>query len=127
MDSTKSWKHSLGILLRADSIVMLSVPADPLQMLGDMVHYPAGRRDKRDAGGQQQCLGMLWHLSDAHLVSRGLGNHSRSIIPPLSACTGSMGSFCVCQILTLAPKCCSRNRDSSDHATVFQSAVIEFW
>ncbi len=31
------------------------------------------------------------------------------------------------QILTLPSECCSRNRDSSDQATFFQSSIVQFW
>jgi len=30
-------------------------------------------------------------------------------------------------ILTLPSACCSRNRDSSDQATFFQSSIVQFW
>ncbi len=31
------------------------------------------------------------------------------------------------QILTLTSECCSRNWDSSDQATCFQSSIVQFW
>ncbi len=55
------------------------------------------------------------------------------ITPPPPAWTietrqdGSMLSCSLCQILTLPSECCSRNRDSSDQATFFQSSIFQFW
>ncbi len=40
---------------------------------------------------------------------------------------GSMLSCSLSQILTLPSECCSRNRDSSDQATFFQSSIVKFW
>ncbi len=39
----------------------------------------------------------------------------------------SMLSCSLCQILTLPSECRSRNRDSSDQATFFQSSIVRFW
>ncbi len=40
---------------------------------------------------------------------------------------GSMLSCSLCQILTLPSECRSKNRDSSDQATFFQSSIVQFW
>ncbi len=40
---------------------------------------------------------------------------------------GSILSCSLCQILTLSSECCSRNQDSSDQATFFQSSIVQFW
>ncbi len=40
---------------------------------------------------------------------------------------GSMLSCSLHQILTLPSECRSRNRDSSDQATFFQSSIVQFW
>ncbi len=40
---------------------------------------------------------------------------------------GSMLSCSLCQILTLSSECRSRNRDSSDQGTFFQSSIVQFW
>ncbi len=40
---------------------------------------------------------------------------------------GSMLSCSLCQILTQPSERCSRNRDSSDQATFFQSSIVQFW
>jgi len=54
------------------------------------------------------------------------------ITPPPPACTvvtrhdGSIFSFCLRQILTLPSERLSRNRDSSDQATFFQSSTVNF-
>ncbi|XP_070405685.1 snaclec alboaggregin-D subunit beta-like [Nothobranchius furzeri] len=37
-----------------------------------------------------------------------------------------MFSFCLCQILTLPFECLSRNPDSSDQATFFQSSTVQY-
>ncbi len=39
----------------------------------------------------------------------------------------SMLSCFLCQIQTLSSECRSRNRDSSDQATFFQSSIVQFW
>ncbi len=55
------------------------------------------------------------------------------ITPPPPAWTvetrqdGSMLSCSLRQILTLPSECRSRNRDSSDQATFFQSSIVQFW
>ncbi len=56
-----------------------------------------------------------------------------TITPPPPAWTietrqgGSMLSCSLRQILTLPSECCSRNQDSSDQATFFQSSIVQFW
>ncbi len=40
---------------------------------------------------------------------------------------GSMLSCSLHQILTLPSECRSKNRDSSDQATAFQSSIVQFW
>ncbi len=40
---------------------------------------------------------------------------------------GSVLSCSLRQILTLSSECCSRNRDSIDQATFFQSSIVQFW
>ncbi len=40
---------------------------------------------------------------------------------------GSMVSCYLCQILTLPSEYRSRNRDTSDWATFFQSSIVQFW
>ncbi len=60
-------------------------------------------------------------------------NIPHTITPPAAAWTvetrqdGSMLSCSLHQILTLQSECRSRNRDSSDQATVFQSSIVQFW
>ena len=60
-------------------------------------------------------------------------NIPHTITPPPPAWTidtrqdGSMLSCCLRQILTLPSECHSRNRDSSDQATFFQSSIVQFW
>ncbi len=55
------------------------------------------------------------------------------ITPPPPAWTvetrqdGSMLSCSLRQILTLPSECRSRNQDSSDQATFFQSSIVQFW
>ncbi len=59
-------------------------------------------------------------------------NIPHTITPPPAAWTietrqdGSMLSCSLHQILTLPSECCSRNRDSSDQATFFQSSIVQF-
>ncbi len=60
-------------------------------------------------------------------------NIPHSITPPPPAWTietrqdGSMLSCTLRQILTLPSECHSRNQDSSDQATFFQSSIVQFW
>ncbi len=60
-------------------------------------------------------------------------NIPHTITPPPAAWTietrqdGSMLSCSLCQILTLPSECRSRNQDSSDQATFFQSSIVQFW
>ncbi len=60
-------------------------------------------------------------------------NIPHTITPPPAAWTvetrqdGSMLSCSLRQILTLPSECRSRNRDSSDQATFFQSSIVQFW
>ncbi len=60
-------------------------------------------------------------------------NIPHTITPPPPAWTvekkqdGSMLSCSIWQILTLPSECHSRNRDSSDQATFFQSSIVQFW
>ncbi len=60
-------------------------------------------------------------------------NIPHTITPPPAAWTvetrqdGSMLSSSLCHILTLPSEFCSRNRDSSDQATFFQSSIVQFW
>ncbi len=75
-----------------------------------------------------------WRLNDAQLVLMDPKCAKKiSPAPPPAAWTvetrqdGSMLSCSLRQILTLPSECCSRNRDSSDQATFFQSSIVQFW
>ncbi len=60
-------------------------------------------------------------------------NIPHTITPPPTAWSveirqdGSMLSCSLHQILTLPSECRSRNQDSSDQATFFQSSIVQFW
>ncbi len=74
----------------------------------------------------------LWHLNNAQLV---LGPNSPRFcsIPPPTAWPvdtrkdRSILSCCLQQMITLPSECYSRNWDSSDQATFFQSSIVQFW
>ncbi len=82
----------------------------------------------------QQYSGWLWHLNNAQLVLRGPKCAKKNTFTPLAAAwtadarqNGSMLPCYLCQILTLLSKGCSRNWDSSDQVTFFQSSIVRYW
>ncbi len=111
--------------------------------LCDMVHYPAGSSHQKMVHCSHKGMDMV---SNNTQVSCGFKqcsigtkgpkvcqeNIPRTITPPPAWTVetrqdGSMLSCSLHQILTLPSECCSRNRDSSDQATFFQSSIIQFW
>ncbi len=91
-------------------------------------------------------ISLFWVLNALYIEGGNLHNHHQCaastwmmrqqpycIPPPPLAWTvetpqdGSMLSCSLCQILTLPTECRSRNRDSSDKSTFFQSSIVQFW
>lgn len=75
---------------------------------------------------------MMWCLNDARLkVLQETMSHTVTP-PPLSSAIdttwdGSVLSRCLHPTRTPVSKCYSRNEDSSNQATYFQSSVVQFW
>ncbi len=108
-----------------------------------MVHYPAGSSHQKMVHCSHKgtwSVTILWEAVAFKRCSIGAKgpkvcqeNIPLTITPPPPAWTvetrqdGSMLSCSLCQILTLTSECRSRNRDSSDQATFFQSSIVLFW
>ncbi len=109
--------------------------------LCDMVHYPAGSSPHKmgikgwtwSATILRNSLAFKWCSIGTKRPKVCQENIPHTITPPPPAWTvetrqdGSMLSCSLLQILTLLSECCSRNRDSSDQATFFQSSIVQFY
>ncbi len=106
-----------------------------------MVHYPAGSSPHKmgikgwtwSATMLRNSLAFKWCSIGTKRPKVCQENIPHTFTPPPPAWTvetrqdGSMLSCSLLQILTLLSECCSRNRDSSDQATFFQSSIVQFY
>ncbi len=111
-------------------------------LLCDMVHYPAGSSIRRWVHCSHKGMVTVSNNTQVAFKLCSIGNKGpkvcqenvlHTITPPPRAWTvetrqdGSMLSCTLHLILTLPSECCSRNPDSSDQATFFQSSIVQFW
>ncbi len=109
--------------------------------LCDMVHYPAGSihqkmvhcshkgKDMVSNNTQVGCgvkTMLNWYEETQSVPRKYPPHHYTTTWTDETRQDGSMLSCSLHQIMTL-PSECSRNQDSSDQATFFQSSIVQFW